>query len=141
MESLQRTMAIWGAALMVASLLVGGLVAGAMTGTIPADAKMILAAHVTGILGVFFIFAVAWSLPMIRFSDVGRKRLGWLVIISSWANLIVGAGKAPFKVHGVGLTEDGANNIVFVLLNIFVVVPTLVASVAWAWGLRGPAKQ
>lgn len=135
MDPLQRKMAFAGAVLMLVSLLVGGLAAGAMSGTIPLDGKMILAAHVTGVIGVFFIFAVAWSLPFLRYGEAGRKRLAWIVIISNWANLIIGTGKAPFGVHGVGYTESGANNLVFILLNLFVVVPTLVASAAWAYGL------
>lgn len=133
---MQRTLALSGATLMVVSLLVGGLAAGAMSGTIPADGRMMLAAHLTGIMGVFFIYAVAWSLPMVNYGELGQKRLIWAVIISSWANLIIGTGKAPFGVHGVGYNDVGANNVVFILLNVFVVVPTIGAAAAWAWGLR-----
>lgn len=140
MEPLQRVMAMWGAMLMVASLLVGGLAAGAMSGTLTIDGKMLLAAHVTGIIGVFFIFAVAWSLPALRYGETSRRRLAWAVVIANWANLLIGTAKAPLAVHGVGYTDSGANNVVFILLNLFVVVPTFVASVAWAWGLRGPGK-
>ena len=134
-------MAKWGAILLVASMAVGGLAAGGMSGQIPIDGKMLLAAHVTGIMGTFFILAVAWTLPHLRYSDAARARIAWLVIGANFANVIIGVGKAPFGVHGVGYTDSGANNVVFILLNVFVVVPTLVASAAWAWGLRGRAAR
>lgn len=134
--ALQQSLARSGAALMVASLLVGGLAALSMSGALPFDGRMMLGAHVTGVTGVFFVFAVAWTLPMLSFGETGRARLGWTVAGACWANLLVGTGKVAFKAHGVGLTGELANDVVFVLLNVLVVVPTLAATVAWVWGLR-----
>lgn len=136
----QRMLAFSGASLMVASLLVGILAAGAMSGTLPVDGRMLLGAHLTGLMGVFFLFALAWSLPMVRYGQVGQSRLVWAVMTANWANLIIGTAKAPFGVHGVGYTEGAANNLVFVLLNVFVVVPTIAAAAAWAFGLRAPKR-
>ena len=138
-EGMQRTMARHGAAMMVATLLVGGLAALSMSGSLPLDGKMLLSAHVTGVVGVFFVIAVAWTLPMLGYGDAGRARLALAIVLANWANLVIGTAKAGFAVHGVGLTGELANDVVFVLLNLLVVVPTLAGSIAWFWGLR-PAK-
>ena len=141
MTSLQRFVAQQAAALLVASMVVGALAAFAMTAAITANAKMLLAAHVTGVIATVLLIAFAWTLPMLSFGDTGRTRLAWIFLVSSWANVIVGTGKAFFDVHGVGLTGDTANDVVYGLLNVFVVLPTFAASIGWFLGLRVKATS
>lgn len=132
----QRSFSFYGALLLLLSLLNGGLVAGAMSGKLPMDARILLSAHVTGLIGSVFIFAAAFTLPLLSFGPVGRKRLMWTLVVANYANLIIGTAKSIPAVHGVDLNDNAANNVVFGLLNVFVVVPLLGAAIAWCLGLR-----
>ena len=136
MTDLQRLVVRQAAALLVASMLVGGLAAFAMTEALPANPKMLLAAHVTGVIAVVLLVGFAWTVPVLSFGDAGRMRLAWLFLLSSWANVVIGTGKAFFDVHGVGLEGRPANDVVFGLLNLFVVLPTFAASIGWFLALR-----
>lgn len=122
--------------MVVASMVVGALAAFALAGQMPGDGRMLLAAHVTGIIGALLVIAIAWTMPMLRYGDVGRARLALVVILAMWANLVIGTAKAYPAVHGVGLTGELANDVVFGLLNAFVVLPTFIGSIAWLWALR-----
>jgi hypothetical protein len=134
--AIQRLAALHAAGMTFASLLVGCGAGLAFSGALALDARMLLAAHLTGLMGAFFNVAVAWTVPMLSFSDGGRRRLVLTIVVANWANLLVGTAKTFPAVHGVGLTGNVTNNVVFGLLTSLVVLPTLVASAAWCFGLR-----
>lgn len=124
------------ALLLFLGLLTGGYAAFAMTGQLPADPHAALAAHLNGLLGAFLLLGVAWSVPLLGYGDAGLRRLAWLFIVPSYANWLVTAVKAWLHVAGLGRTGEPANDAVFVVLNLTVVLPSLVAAAAWFEGFR-----
>jgi hydroxylaminobenzene mutase len=122
------------AILIVISLLTGFLLAGAMTGKVPADAGAVLAAHLNAMLGAFWILGLAWSLPLLRFGPLGSKRLAWATVIANYANWVITTLKAFWRVKGVDLAGESHNDAIFGLLTLFVVLPSLAAAIAWAYG-------
>ena len=127
--------------LFVLALLTGGLVPGAMNGTNPFDAHAILASHLSGLMGCFLLLGVAWTLPLLRYGDNGRRRLGWAFIVANYGNWAITALKARLRVQGLEWNGHRANDAVFLLLLLFVVVPSLAAGIAWAAGFRGTADE
>ena len=134
-SSLQRKAAFLGAVLLVISFATGGLLAGAMTGKVPADAHSISAAHLSALFGCFWLCALAFTLPFVRFGDAGLSRLVWCTAVPSYANWLITVVKAFLHVLGVGWDANGNNDMVFGLLNAFVVLPSFAAAIGWAYGL------
>jgi hydroxylaminobenzene mutase len=124
--------------LMLVGLLTGGYVSSAMTGKVPADPHMALAAHLNALMGTFFLLGVAWTLPMLRYGAVGQQRLAWAVIIANFANWAVTCVKAWLRVSGVDLIGQPANDAIFITLTLSVVLPSLAAAAAWVYGFRRP---
>jgi len=135
MTTLQRQAALLGAVLLIIGFATGGLLAGAMTGKVAADAHTVLAAHLNCLFGCFWLCALAFTLPLTRFGEVGARRLVLLTAIPAYANWLITVVKAFLHVAGVGLTGNGANDGVFAALNVFVVLPSFAAAIAWAYGL------
>ncbi|WP_224244490.1 hypothetical protein [Hyalangium gracile] len=131
-----RLMAHAAAWLMLVGLLTGGYVSSAMTGKVPADPHMALAAHLNALMGTFFLLGVAWTLPMLRYGPVGQQRLAWLVIGANFANWGVTCVKAWLRVSGVDFIGQPANDAIFVTLTVTVVLPALAAAGAWVYGFR-----
>lgn len=131
-----RLMAHAAAWLMLLGLLTGGYVSSAMTGKIPADPHMALAAHLNALMGTFFLLGVAWTLPMLRYGPVGQQRLAWLVIVANFANWVVTGVKAMLHVKGVDFIGESANDAIFLTLTATVVLPALAAAGAWVYGFR-----
>jgi (hydroxyamino)benzene mutase len=136
-----RRMAHAAAWLMLVGLLTGGYVSAAMTGKVPADPQMALAAHLNALMGTFFLLGVAWTLPMLSYGPVGQLRLAWAVIVANWANWAITCVKAWLRVSGVDLIGQPANDAVFGALTLTVVLPALVAAGAWVYGFRRPAPR
>jgi hydroxylaminobenzene mutase len=132
---LQRRLALNAAVLLLLGLLTGFYVAGAMTGKLPADGSMALSAHLNALMGCFWMAAVAFTLPMTRFSPAGQARLVWLVTVPNYANWAITCLKAWWKVKGIDAVGEGHNDVIFGLLNAFVVLPALAAAGVWVWGL------
>lgn len=122
--------------LMLLGLLTGGYVSSAMTGKLPADPHMALAAHLNALMGTFFLLGVAWTLPMLRYGAVGQQRLAWLVIAANFSNWAVTCVKAWLHVSGVDLIGQPANDAIFLTLTATVVLPSLAAAGAWVYGFR-----
>ncbi len=131
-----RLMAHAAAWLMLLGLLTGGYVSSAMTGKVPADPNMALAAHMNALMGTFFLLGVAWTLPMLRYGPVGQQRLAWLVIVANFANWAVTGVKAWLRVTGVDFIGEPANDAIFLTLTATVVLPSLAAAGAWLYGFR-----
>ncbi len=132
----QRLMARGGAILVVFALFTGIYAASAMTGKIHVDGAIALAAHITALLGAFWIFGAAWMLPMLRYEAGGQRRIAWALLVSNYGGWLITAVKAAFYVHGIDGAGPVANQVVFGALNVVVVIPALVASIAIAVGFR-----
>lgn len=137
MQAAQGQVLVFRAAILLTlGLATGILVSAAMTGKIPADPHAMLSSHLNALLGAFWMVAVAWSLPMTRFGEVGRARLVLGVTLANYANWSLTAVKAFLKVSGVDYIGEPANDAIFGLLTLLVVLPSLAVGAAWAWGLR-----
>lgn len=139
MTNLQRHAALLGVVLLILGFATGGLLAAAMTGKIAADPHTISGAHLNALFGCFWLCALAFTLPFVRYGEVGARRLVHVTAMAAYANWIITIVKAFFHVAGVGLDGNGANNAVFAALTAFVVLPSFAATIAWAYGL-GPTK-
>lgn len=135
-----RQLALNAAVLMLVGLLTGVFVAAAMTGKVNADSHAALASHLNALLGSVWMVAVAATVPMLRYGEKGITRLVWGVTVANFANWIITALKAFLRVSGVDATGERNNDFVFGLLTAFVVLPSVIAAAAWAWGLM-PAKN
>jgi hydroxylaminobenzene mutase len=141
-SDLVRLLARAGAGLVLLGLLTGMIAGGALSGRFPfIDGRIILGAHVAALMGAFFIFAVAWSQPLLQLGDQGRTRLAWAVIVSNYANWLVTSVKSTMGVHGVDLSDDARNNAVFGVLTLLVVLPSLGAAVVWVWSLGSRSRS
>ncbi|MBL8019062.1 MAG: hypothetical protein JNM27_05315 [Leptospirales bacterium] len=136
MESTKRLLLRSGAFLLFLGMATGGFVAAAMTGKVNADASMALASHLNAILGAFMIFGLAISLQYLRYTDVGQRRLAWLIIVANYANWSVTALKAFLRVHGIDFVGEARNDLIFLLLTLLVVIPSLVGTWFWFTGFR-----
>lgn len=133
---LVRVLARAGAGLVLLGLLTGILAGGALSGRFPSiDGKVVLGAHLAALMGAFFIFALAWTQPLLHLGERGRARLAWAVIGSNYANWLVSTVKSGLGVHGVDLTADARNNAVFGVLTLLVVLPSLGGAAVWVWSL------
>lgn len=135
-----RLLAFSGALLLTLGLFTGIPVAFAMTGGLTADPASMLAAHLAALMGAFWMFGLGWTMPLVRYGTVARTRIAWAVIASNYANWALTVTKSCLHVHGLEAGGSTSNTTIFALLNAFVVLPSLVASVAWVWGLRGREK-
>ncbi len=98
-----------------------------------------LAAHLNGILGGFWLLGLAFTLPMLSYGERGRRWLVLATLIPAYANWLVTLVASFLGVTGLDYTGDHANDLIAVLLQGLVVAPSLVASIAWAWGFRKAA--
>ena len=138
--TLQRKTAAAGAALLVLAFGTGLLLGAAMTHKIDADVHEIVAAHLNAVLGSLWLFALAYTLPMLRFGQAGTRRLVLVTAVPAYMNWLVTTIKAFFHVTGVDVTGVPANDLVFATLGMFVVAPSFVAAIAWTYGLLGPRR-
>lgn len=132
----ERLLGASAAALFLLALLTGLYAGGAMTGKLHVDAHAALASHLNALMGTFLLVSYGWTLPMLRYGEVGRRRLAILFIASSLANWAVTAAKAALFVSGLEPSGRGGNDTIFVLLQVTVVLPGLVGAVAWLAGFR-----
>lgn len=125
------------AALLFLIALLTGLYAGlAMSGKIPVHGGAALASHLNALMGTFLMVSFGWTMPMLRYGDAAKRRLALVFVATSYANWIITAVKAALQVSGLDLVGKAANDGVFVALQIFVVLPTLGAAIAWVLGFR-----
>jgi hydroxylaminobenzene mutase len=126
-----------GAVLLLIGLLTGGYAAQAMSGKIPADGATALAAHLSALMGAFWIFGLGWSLQFLSYGPVGLRRLVWATTTPNFANWAITAFKALWKVKGIDAIGEGKNDTIFGLLTVLVVVPSLAAAASWVYGFKG----
>ena len=87
-----------------------------------------------GISDISALIAVAATLERMRYGLTGRRRLATLTALAAWANWLITLIASALGVRGLEYTSDPANNVIAALLQAFVVLPSLVAAAAWAWG-------
>jgi hypothetical protein len=140
-ESLQHQVARAGGWLFAVGLLTGAWAAVVLTERIVVPIpRLALAAHLNGILGGLWLIAVAATLDRMRYGLAGRRRLARLVVVATWANWLVTLIASGLGVRGLELTADPRNNVIAILLEVFVVIPSLLGAFAWAWGFGGPPR-
>src|SRR5690242_5606920 len=105
-----RVLARGAAWLVVLGLATGGLVAAAMTGKADADAHAMLASHLNALMGAFLMLGVAWTMPMLRYGSIGRRRIAWALVVANFANWAITLVKAFLLVSGVDYTGHGRND-------------------------------
>jgi hypothetical protein len=136
-NSLRRDLLARGAWLIAVSMLTGFWTAAAITQKFGiGDGKLALAAHLNALIGGLWLMAVAWTLDYLSYGETSRRRLGWLVTISTWANWLITLIASFLKVNGLDYNNDPKNNAVAFLLQIAVVLPATAGALAWAWGFR-----
>jgi hydroxylaminobenzene mutase len=140
----QKRLAMAGALLFLVGMVTGLWSAATLTGKVKVGIPhLALAAHLNGLLGGLWLIAVAWTFQFLRYGEKGLQRLAFGVAVPAWANLIVTLIASFLGVSGLDYTGQRANDIVAVLLQTSVVLPTLIASGFWVYGFggrRGVAK-
>jgi hypothetical protein len=132
----ERLLGAASASLFLIALLTGLFAGAAMTGHVHADPHTALAAHLNALMGTFLLASFGWTLPMLRYGDVGKRRLALVFIGSSFANWAVTTTKATLFVSGLEPSGHAANDAVFVALQIAVVLPSILGAGAWVLGFR-----
>lgn len=139
-QPLARRAAAAGVVLFAIGMATGVWSAIALTGKVKVPIPhLALAAHLNGILGAFWLLGLAFTLPMLSYGDRGKSRLVIGTCIPAYANWLVTLIASFLGVIGLDYTGEHANDAIAFLLQAFVVVPSLVASIAWAWGFRKDA--
>jgi hypothetical protein len=140
-DLLQQCVARAGAWLFAVGILTGLWAGVVLTETVVvAIPRLALAAHLTGILGGLWLIAVAATLDRMRYGLAGCRRLAIIVAVATWANWLITLIASGLGVRGLEYTADAQNNVIAALLHLFVVLPSLLAAFAWAWGFGGPAR-
>jgi hypothetical protein len=138
---LAKRLAAAGAALFGVGIVTGVRVSIAMTDHEPAVVQhMVQSAHLNALLGGLWLVAVASTFQWLRYQTNGLRLLAIGVAIPGWANWLISLVASHLGVYGLEHTTDAGNNIIAVLLKVFVVVPSIIASVFWLWGLMGKAE-
>ncbi len=125
------------AALLFALGMVTGLWAGLVLSdkvkvTIP---HLALASHLNALLGCFWLLGLSYTVPMLSFGERGKMRLAILTLVPAYGNWFVTLVASVLGARGLEFTGNGSNDLVAVLLQVVVVLPTLAACSGWCWGL------
>ena len=139
---IQKRLAMAGALLFFVGMLTGLWSAAALTGKVKVGIPhLALAAHLNGLLGGLWLIAVAWTFQFLRYGERGLRRLAFAVAVPAWANLVVTLCASVLGVNGLEYTGQRANDIVAILLQASVVLPTLIASGFWVYGFGGRKEE
>ena len=137
-EALRQQLARAGAWLFAVGMVTGVWAALVLTAQMKVPIpRLALASHLNGILGGFWLITVAWTLELLRYGETGRRRLAVLVATAAWANWLITLIASVLGVRGLQYTADPTNNVIAALLQVFVVLPSLLAAGVWAWGFGG----
>jgi hypothetical protein len=135
--SIRRKLAAAGAILFGIGMVTGLWLAAADTGNYSALTRQLAhGAHLNGLLGGLWMIAVAWTFEFLNFEARGLRRLAWGVGVPAWANWLVTLIASFMDVNGLQYDHNPSNNLIAVLLQSLVVLPTLIACWFWAWGFR-----
>src|SRR6266436_2890284 len=133
----QRRLAMAGALLFFIGMLTGLWAGVALTGKVKVGIPhLVLAAHLNALLGGLWLLAVAWTFQFLHYGAAGLRRLAFVFAIPAWSNWFVTLIASGLGVNGLEYTGDIKNNAIAFALQVFVVLPTLVACGFWVWGFR-----
>jgi (hydroxyamino)benzene mutase len=135
-SSLARNLTFHAAILIVIGSLTGIYLSAAMTKKIDVEVSAAMAAHLNAYMGAFWMLGVAWSLQFSRLSIKAMTTMAIVISAANYANWIITFTKSILKVTGLDFVDSAANKAVHGSLILFVVIPTLIGSIMWAWGLR-----
>ena len=132
---IQHTMLKSASILILCALLTGLYMSLVAMKISPADFSTVLSSHLNALLGSFWIVSVAYSLKFCQLSAQKLSLLSRTIIVANFSNWFITLIKAHLHVQGIQLTQQTSNNIILVLLSLFVVIPALIASIIWIQGL------
>ena len=138
---LQRRLAKSAAALFAIGMLTGFWSGAALAEVVKVPIpRLALAAHLNCIMGCFWLLGVAFTLPMLGYSDKGKDRLAKLTLVPAYANWAITLLASFLGVRGINFTGQHANDFIAVLLFAFVVGPAVAQSFTWVYGfIKKPA--
>ncbi|MCB1325432.1 MAG: hypothetical protein H7A21_16755 [Spirochaetales bacterium] len=134
MERIRIQLLRSAALLLLLGLLTGIYVSAGMTGKIAIDGQTALASHLNALMGAFLLFGFAQSLPHLKYGSIGAGRIAVLLVVANYANWLLTAIKAALHVRGIDWTGVVTNDLVFLALSIFVVLPSLGGVGFWVLG-------
>ena len=141
-DALRKTVASSGAVLFALGMLTGLWSAIALTGKVKVGIPhLALAAHLNALFGGLWLIALAFTMPMLSYGEAAKRRLFLATLVPAYANWLVTVLASFLGVAGLDYTGDHANDAVAFLLQATVVLPSLVATEAWAWGFRAGAPR
>jgi hydroxylaminobenzene mutase len=123
-----------------------GMVTGLWAGLVLSDKVKVaiphlaLASHLNALLGCFWLLGVSYTVPMLSFGERGKMRLAILTLVPAYGNWFVTLVASVLGARGLEFTGNGSNDLVAVLLQVVVVLPTLAACSGWCWGLFSRAR-
>lgn len=133
--SVQRSLACSGSALFAIGLFTGVWTAAAFTGAVHLEfPRSALSAHLNALLGGLWLLALSYTIPFLGYNEKQLKILSLLATLPAWANWVITLAKSYLGVEGLTYTADPTNNAIAFLLQLFVVLPSLIASVYWVRG-------
>jgi hydroxylaminobenzene mutase len=98
--------------------------------------RLALAAHLNALMGTFWLLGLASTIEHTSFTDAAKARLALLSSIAAYGNWGVTLLASFLDVRGLDFGGDLRNKLVAGLLQALVVIPTLLSSGLWAYGLR-----
>lgn len=135
MNSAQRKIACLGALLLSLGMFTGLWTGMVMNGTFNVKIPhLALATHLNALLGSFWIFAVSYTVPFLRYNTKQLKVLTVLVAVPAYGNWAITLAASALGVRGLSYDSDPANNAIAFLLQVVVVLPSLLASIYWMRG-------
>ena len=96
--------------------------------------RLALAAHLNCLMGCFWLLGVAFTMPMLNYSDKGKERLAKLTLVPAYGNWAITLLASFLGVRGINFTGQRANDFIAVLLFAFVVGPAVAQSFTWVYG-------
>lgn len=138
---LQRRLAKSAASLFAIGMLTGFWSGAALAEIVKVPIpRLALAAHLNCLMGCFWLLGVAFTLPMLGYSDKGKERLAKLTLIPAYGNWAITLLASFLGVRGINFTGHRANDFIAVLLFAFVVGPAVAQSFTWVYGfIKKPA--
>src|SRR5947209_1146298 len=98
--------------------------------------QLALAAHLNALLGGIWLILAAWTFQYLHYSARALRRLARALAFPAWANWLITLIASFLGVNGLDYTGHRANDIIALLLQTMVVLPTLVVCCFWVWGFR-----
>ena len=135
LEDISKKLAKSASILIMLGLFTGLYISLSMTGAVEANTRMVVASHLNALLGGFWLLGVGWTLQWCTLDRKKANWMAWLLIVSNYANWLVTAIKALFNVNGVEFNGQAANDVIYVILVLTVVIPAIVGCGLWVWGL------